>query len=506
MTAILRALPDASASSSVSSPESYSQYNAHGRKVGDPHNRRGVGSQREVPTVQVAADNSTAVVTGYQRYTVTSSGDVSGATGKYSRLVSLLQHFREEDGATSFADIGCNAGIMSLLARREGYRNVHALDHDPEYIGVLQRVVESVRVPNAGLLTAATFDFGDPLPLVDVSLCGALIHWVYCRTAHFANRMDLIFRYLFAATNKYLIIEWVDPADDTIRHFRSGSNPEGCRKNITHPVIGYNRAAFLYHAQIYGELRDSFSTKSTRTVYVFKRRPPPSITAAAAAPPVMADLNCSADGELSRLQWAELIRRPSVLVRLGDERLANFTAVPQRGVTSRIYVDHSNRLVLKASYPRVAALRREMCIYRTLNAHGVSWTPKMLCADNMFAMIMTHAGRPLTSANIPRDYRAQFDSMLHDMTLVGVEHNDLKHDARHLTVDSHGHWTYPKLELRVDGDRMVMLDFNMATINGSYSCRDRYGRNMERPRYHMLSPDARARVALDVLWNKSHTA
>ena len=487
----------------------YSQFNARGQKVGDGRSRRTVGSQSEVPTVRIAADNSSAIVKGYQRYTLQSSGAVMHSARKYSELAARLRKFRSEDGATTLADIGCSAGIVSLLARHEGYRRVYALDHDPEYIGVLRRVVESVNVVGTGgSVIPSTFDFGDPLPAVDVTICSAIIHWVYCRTAHFANRMDLIFQYLFAATNKFLMIEWVDPADNTILHFRSKSHPAACRKNITHPVLGYNRIAFEHHAQVHGELVEKIATKSTRTMYVFKKRVHRVTEAELKARGLVPDLSCSADGGLSRelsstMRWEGVLRRPYMLVRLGDGSISNFTHLSQNGVTSTVCVDESKELVLKIQYPRVAALRREMCIYRVLNERGMSWAPRMLCADNKFALLMAHAGDKLTSANIPRDYAARYSAILRDLSAARVKHNDLK--TGELSVDSRGRWSYPQLELRVKGGRLTMFDFNMATVNGSHSCRDRYGRNLEHPHYHRAVPDEKAMVALDNLWAKRGT-
>ena len=483
--------------------ENFTHLNAHGHKVGDPRSRRAVGSQTEVPKVRIAADNSMAHVTGYQKYTVNASGVISGINGKYAHQERLLKRFKHEDHAATFADIGCNAGIMSLLARDVGYREVYALDHDPEYISVLTRVVQSVRIQSAGEVRAATFDFGDPLPQVDVTLCGALIHWVYCRTAHFANRMDLIFRYLFSATRKYLMIEWVDPSDVTVRYFKPKSNPDSCRVNISDPERGYSRAAFERNARLYSELWHTFAVTKTRTLYVFKKFASSPRQLAESTSPAP-HLTCSTEGRLATTApdaWAAILARQYILVELGDGSIVNFTA-PQgkQGITSRVWTDPLQRYVLKVAHPRVAAMRREICVYRTLSRHGISWTPHMLCADNLYAMLMTHAGAQLTSANLPPDYEAQFETMLQDMKRIGLAHNDLKHGGPP-RADGHGHWTYPHLELRVRDHRLIMFDFNMATINGSYSCRDQFGRNLEHPRHHTRLADANAMLALHRLRN-----
>ena len=102
----------------------------------------------------------------------------------------------------------------------------------------------------------------------------------------------------------------------------------------------------------------------------------------------------------------------------------------------------------------------------------------------------------MISASIPHDNSAQFSAMLRELNSLHISHNDLKLGG--FGVDSRGRWHYPSLEL-------IMFDFNMATINGTYSCHDEYGAvALGHPRYHRPRSDASARAALDNLWKRKH--
>lgn len=175
------------------------------------------------------------------------------------------------------------------------YTAVRSYDHDAEYVGLLQRVVETMRL--GARLAASTFDFGAALPgPVDVVFVGALIHWVYCRTASFEARMDLVADYLFQYVARYLVIEWVDPADLSVRGFATRDGfPARCRENISDPTRGYTLASFQHNLRRHGEIIEAFdhrrgewikadaleadrpaptrSKSGTRVIYVVRKRP-----------------------------------------------------------------------------------------------------------------------------------------------------------------------------------------------------------------------------------------
>ena len=92
----------------------------------------------------------------------------------------------------------CSGGLTSLLGRAAGFERIFSLDHDPEYIQMLSKLVAWAKLD--GAIVPLEFSFGSALPAqADVVFCSALIHWVFCRTASFHNSFAAIFEYLFAA-------------------------------------------------------------------------------------------------------------------------------------------------------------------------------------------------------------------------------------------------------------------------------------------------------------------
>jgi hypothetical protein len=180
------------------------------------------GSQSEIPTLTITPTDIT--VDGYQRYgIVRSTGElrVINKPHKFATLQHVLQEFATQ-GCHSFIDVGCSAGLTSLLALKSGFTTIGCLDHDCEYIEQLN-VILTVLTPSAQM-TARVYSFGDQIESLigvssaDVVFCGALIHWIYCLTANY-HKFDPIIEYLVKYTSKYLMIEWVDPNDDAIQHF-----------------------------------------------------------------------------------------------------------------------------------------------------------------------------------------------------------------------------------------------------------------------------------------------
>eukprot|EP00964_Phaeocystis_antarctica_P143350 scaffold108890_cov69-Phaeocystis_antarctica.AAC.2 len=81
--------------------------------------------------------------------------------------------------------MGCTSGLTSLLARHNGFTEVHSLNHDPAYISLLRKVVSKRQMSG---MHSRVFSFGEPLNVTaDVVFVGALIHWVFCLTANFAR-------------------------------------------------------------------------------------------------------------------------------------------------------------------------------------------------------------------------------------------------------------------------------------------------------------------------------
>ena len=128
----------------------------------------------------------------------------------------------------------------------------------------------------------------------------------------------------------------------------------------------------------------------------------------------------------------------------------------------------------------------EQSKHNQLQRRSFDWIPRVLCIDNPHdptAFVMLHAGRKVTSDNLPADYREQFLRIMDDMKVAGVSHNDLKYNRSQLVVSNNkrnGHgprvWTYKELEIYVTPEgRLHLVDFNMATMHSSYRCADEFG-------------------------------
>ena len=186
------------------------------------------GSQSEVPQYTIASD-STILVRGYQRYNLKNHQvtAILSYNAKFEWIRKSLMRVRDDINASSLMDIGCSAGLISHLAQEVGYTTVLSLDHDAEYIKMLNEIVVLEKL--SPVIRPRTFSFGDAFPSkVDVVIMGALIHWVFTCTANF-GRFDSIMDYLMTTGTRVLIIEWVDPKDGAIKvfnHNKCGPAPQ----------------------------------------------------------------------------------------------------------------------------------------------------------------------------------------------------------------------------------------------------------------------------------------
>lgn len=218
------------------------------------------GSQKEEPSLVIS--NGTITVGGYQRFSIDENEVITFQGNKYSYIVELLKGLKRVDDCTTFADVGANTGLVSFLASSNmvGFQHALLLDHDIPCISIASAISAAI---NANV-TAKRFDFGDPIPTVDVLFCGAIIHWVFCLTADFQGNFDAIMQYLSRSTNKYLVIEWVDKEDGAIRRFDHIGKCGNSER-----VAYYNRENFLKSLHRIGNVQHSRSF-GQRTIYTVK--------------------------------------------------------------------------------------------------------------------------------------------------------------------------------------------------------------------------------------------
>jgi 2-polyprenyl-3-methyl-5-hydroxy-6-metoxy-1,4-benzoquinol methylase len=182
---------------------------------------RPVGTQSEVPIVNIASDGAVRV-RGYQNYDIYTDGQITFRTKahKFSKIEAIFAKLHTHHGFTSLIDVGCNAGLISMIAWRTGFRHVMGLDHDSEYVETFNRVAAARNATDS--LHAQVFSFGTPMPTrAEVVFCGAILHWVFCLTADFSSGgFDSILRYLLQFASEYLLVEWIDPSDDAMMGFQ----------------------------------------------------------------------------------------------------------------------------------------------------------------------------------------------------------------------------------------------------------------------------------------------
>ena len=136
-------------------------------------------------------------------------------------------------------------------------------DDDVEYIKTLSRIKKDCGITK---ITEMVYSFGDTLTeKFDVVFCGALIHWIFSLTSNFRN-FNIILEYLISLTNKYLIIEWIDPTDKAIRSLNHIKKRK--RKNDeSYNTINFEKAIKNFATIISKKGAD----RSTRTIYVLKK-------------------------------------------------------------------------------------------------------------------------------------------------------------------------------------------------------------------------------------------
>jgi trans-aconitate methyltransferase len=219
------------------------------------------GSQSEVPSLTIDDKHNRIVVNGYQKLVITKNNIVfKHYAGKFNCIKDVLEKLSEE--CKTLVDLGCSSGSVCYIARNAGFEKVTGLDHDTEYLGLINRVTSHFNFDN---ISTKEFSFGNVVENSDVVVVCALIHWVYSCTATFYS-LDKIIEYLAGFTNKYMIIEWVDPKDGAIKFFNHTSYNKDAKKEP------YNKAEFMKAINKYfSESKFLLSIGGTRELYLVKK-------------------------------------------------------------------------------------------------------------------------------------------------------------------------------------------------------------------------------------------
>ena len=163
----------------------------------------------------------------------------------------------------SIVDIGCNSGLTSLIALNNNFKYICSLDHDPEYISTLNSIKKLCDIK---IINESIYSFGDIINKnFDVVFCGAIIHWIFSLTSNFRN-FDNIIIYLLSITNKFLVIEWVDPNDNAIKFFNH------IKKRAKDGDEEYNNINFEKSLKKYVKIISKKNVESiTRTIYLLEK-------------------------------------------------------------------------------------------------------------------------------------------------------------------------------------------------------------------------------------------
>tara|TARA_B110001450_G_scaffold10809_1_gene10519 strand:- start:2934 stop:3767 length:834 start_codon:yes stop_codon:yes gene_type:complete len=169
--------------------------------------KRKVGSQKELPFIN--EELNIISVIGYQKFTINKSSLEIKSKPKFEKINKILETIKYK---RSFCDIGCSSGIVSILAHKNKFENITAIDHDPEYTNILKIINNKLEIKNINVITDS---FGNDKNKYDVVFCGAIIHWIWSLTSNF-NSFEKILNYLNNITNKILLIEWISENDNAI--------------------------------------------------------------------------------------------------------------------------------------------------------------------------------------------------------------------------------------------------------------------------------------------------
>lgn len=217
------------------------------------------GSQSEVPTVTFK--NFSCTVGGYQAYILTKEKVLfrNHYAAKFEFIRKFLNDHDHE--CKSITDLGSSNGLVSFTANTLDYSTIYALDHDRECIALTRAISAYL---NIECVQASEYSFGDDHCTTDIVVMGALIHWVYSCTSTYGN-FDAIIEYVRKLTNKYLIIEWVDPEDSAIKSFRHISyNAEVIKEPYTEE--NFQKSLQKHFSESYS----AFDVTHTRRLYICK--------------------------------------------------------------------------------------------------------------------------------------------------------------------------------------------------------------------------------------------
>jgi hypothetical protein len=330
---------------------------------------RKVGSQSEVPFVYVEGES--LHVSGYQNFHVDHKGiDHRGLAPKFlaiKRLIDSLPIFQDSKH-TSLLDIGSSSGLLGFLAQGSGYSPVVCVDHDPEYVDVINRVARQFGWDVDGRVGGWNSQRGS----YDVVCVLALVHWIYSMTAT-EGSFKSIFEYLASVTRSILLIEWIDPCDPGVLDLHHTS------RNKQFQVEPYELDRFLEAGRRYfGRVESVIEITKTRQLYILRKE--------------------------------VLAHGHSATVRIGEV------------VVRKDYHPH----ILK-SHIGIPVREKEALTQLKGNRNF----PFIFHEDSK-GFEMSYCGAPLSRENMPSDVNSQASQIIADLRAANMRHNDIHRGNLHV--------------------------------------------------------------------------
>ena len=217
---------------------------------------RVAGSQSEVPGFDIVGNF--AVISGYQDYVFGKDGFINVSLPHKIKYLRIFPYIKSISENYRFIDIGCSAGALGFQLACNNLYNVDFLDHDSEYIDLVNKVIEFGGLNRCKAFCSKVTSFDRSY---DVGLAFAIIHWIYSYSEKIGSLRDSI-ALLKKIAPKVLFIEWVDVNDSSIKAASHITKNEGI---ITEP---YNFEEFKKSLlENYRYLYKLGSTSETRSMW-----------------------------------------------------------------------------------------------------------------------------------------------------------------------------------------------------------------------------------------------
>jgi 2-polyprenyl-3-methyl-5-hydroxy-6-metoxy-1,4-benzoquinol methylase len=186
---------------------------------------------------RLVTDGDWTVVHGYQRYRISAQRlEAEGGNFTNPKSQSLMPFITGGSFAgKTVNDLGCANGFFTFAALFAGATTVNAVDLDESHLQLVQGIVERYGFNQVRPLLANVHEYEEA---ADITICLALIHWIFSCTSFF-GRFDDCIGHLSKLTTDTLIIEWIDPSDKAIQGFKHTSY------NQPHQTEAYTQENFL---------------------------------------------------------------------------------------------------------------------------------------------------------------------------------------------------------------------------------------------------------------------